>query len=206
MRLLEDIRPTPGSNVTRIDGLSDCVIAVAFTLFVVNMHLPPDGLSESQLQTYIKQDILPDILFYLGTYLVVASSWISHYRIIPSALGSVIFFTLALIGATIPILSTIITEAAPAAHRGTVLGTYVAISTLSGLIAPLVTGVIIQAAGRNIATGFYHAYLLASLLLLLGGVAFLAFARPTNNLQKGPLELQHIFTRSPRNALPGVDS
>jgi uncharacterized membrane protein len=39
-------------------------------------------LSESQLQNFIKQDILPDILVYLGTYLVVASSWISHYRII----------------------------------------------------------------------------------------------------------------------------
>jgi TMEM175 potassium channel family protein len=82
MRLLDDIRPTPGSNVVRIYGLSDCVIAVAFTLFVVNIHLPPDGLSESQLQNFIKQDILPDILFYLGTYIVVASSWISHYRII----------------------------------------------------------------------------------------------------------------------------
>jgi uncharacterized membrane protein len=81
-RFLEDIRPTPGSNVTRIYGISDCVIAVAFTLFVVNIHLPPDGLSESQLQTFIKQNILPDILFYLGTYLVVASSWISHYRIL----------------------------------------------------------------------------------------------------------------------------
>ena len=81
-RFLEDIRPTLGSNVTRIYGISDCVIAVAFTLFVVNIHLPPEGLSESQLQNFIKQDILPDILFYLGTYLVVASSWISHYRII----------------------------------------------------------------------------------------------------------------------------
>ena len=82
MRLLEDIRPTPGSNVTRIYGISDCVIAVAFTLFVVNMHLPPAGFSEAHLQTFLKQDILPDILFYLGTYIVVASSWISHYRII----------------------------------------------------------------------------------------------------------------------------
>jgi Endosomal/lysosomal potassium channel TMEM175 len=71
---LEGIRPTPGSNVTRIYGISDCVIAVAFTLFVVNMHQPPAGLSEAQLQSFLKQDILPDILFYLGTYLVVASS------------------------------------------------------------------------------------------------------------------------------------
>jgi MFS family permease len=99
---------------------------------------------------------------------------------VPSAPGSVIFLTLALVGASIPILSTIITEAAPEAHRGTVLGTYVAISTLPGLIAPLITGLIIQAAGRYIGSGFYFAYLVASLLLLISGIAFLAFNRPVD--------------------------
>ena len=79
---LEDIQPTPGSNITRIFGLSDCVIAVAFTLFVVNIHLPPDGLSESQLQSFISHNILSgEMPFYLITYILVASSWISHYRI-----------------------------------------------------------------------------------------------------------------------------
>jgi uncharacterized membrane protein len=82
-RFLEDVRPTPGSNVTRIYGLSDCVIAVAFTLVIVNIRLPPEGLNESQLQSFITHNILSDeIPFYLATYLVVASSWISHYRII----------------------------------------------------------------------------------------------------------------------------
>src|SRR5216117_2156969 len=81
-RFLEGIRPTPGSNVMRIYGLSDCVIAVAFTLFIVNIRLPPEGLSESQLQSFIIHNILSgEIPFYLATYLVVASSWISHYRI-----------------------------------------------------------------------------------------------------------------------------
>ena len=82
-RILEDIRPTPGSNVTRIFGLSDCVIAVAFTLFIVNIHLPPPGLTESQLQGFLKQNMLSgEIPFYLATYIIVASSWISHCRII----------------------------------------------------------------------------------------------------------------------------
>ena len=81
-RVLEDIQPTSGSNVTRIFGLSDCVIAVAFTLFVVNIHLPPDGLSEDQLQNFISHNILSgEMPFYLVTYILVASSWISHYRI-----------------------------------------------------------------------------------------------------------------------------
>ena len=82
-RFLEDIRPTPGSNVTRIYGLSDCVIAVAFTLVIVNIRLPPEGLNESQLQSFITRNILSDqIPLYLATYIIVASSWISHYRIV----------------------------------------------------------------------------------------------------------------------------
>ena len=66
----------------RIYGISDCVIAVAFTLIVVNIPLPPDGLSTSQLQNFIRQDLLPKILIFLPTYIVVASSWVSHYRIL----------------------------------------------------------------------------------------------------------------------------
>jgi len=82
-RFFDDIRPTPGSNVMRIYGLSDCVIAVAFTLFIVNIHLPPDDLNEPQLQSFITNNILSsEIPFYLVSYLVVASSWISHYRIL----------------------------------------------------------------------------------------------------------------------------
>ena len=68
----------------------------------------------------------------------------------------------------------------PEAHRGAVLGIIVAVSTLPGIIDPLDTGLIIQSAGKNVAVGFHNAYLLASLLLLVFGVAFLACARPDN--------------------------
>jgi uncharacterized membrane protein len=71
----------PGSDIQRIIALSDCVIAVAFTLLVENIRFPPGGLSESQLLSYILHSMLPDVLLYLGSYIVVASSWISHYRI-----------------------------------------------------------------------------------------------------------------------------
>ncbi|HEY6409276.1 MAG TPA: hypothetical protein VIY29_17585 [Ktedonobacteraceae bacterium] len=72
----------------------------------------------------------------------------------------------------------IITAVAPAAHRGAVLGSVVAIFTLPGIIAPLVTGSLIQAAGKNVAVGFHNAYLLTSLLLMMVGVVFLVGVRP----------------------------
>ncbi len=52
----------------------------------------------------------------------------------PSALGAVIFFTLAPIGVAIPMLSTLITAVAPIAPRGAVLGIVVAVSTLLSFV------------------------------------------------------------------------
>ena len=116
---------------------------------------------------------------YPVTALLIVSALCLYVAVnVPSALGSVIFFTLAPIGVTVPILSTIITVVTPAAHRGAVLGTVVAVATLPGFIAPLVTGLIIQSAGKNVVFGFHNAYLLASLLLLIVGVFFMACARP----------------------------
>jgi MFS transporter, ACS family, hexuronate transporter len=116
---------------------------------------------------------------YMVTVLLLVSALCLYLAVsVPSALGAVFFFTIALFGVTFPMVSTIITAVAPEAHRGAVLGIVVAIFTLPGIIAPLVTGLIIQAAGKNVAVGFHNAYLLASLLLLVFGVAFLAFARP----------------------------
>lgn len=87
--------------------------------------------SGSHRRSYVYPVTALHIVSALCLYLAVS---------VPSALVSVIFFTLALIGVTFPVLATIITAVAPAVHRGAVLGTYVAISTLPGLIAPLVTG------------------------------------------------------------------
>jgi uncharacterized membrane protein len=48
---------------------------------VSNIRLPPPGLNASELGSFITRDMLVDIAYYSGAYLVVASSWISHYRI-----------------------------------------------------------------------------------------------------------------------------
>jgi hypothetical protein len=75
-----DFQRQPGSDIQRIIALSDCVIAVAFTLLVEEIRFPPGGLNESQLLSYISHSMLPDILLYFVSYIVVASPWISHDR------------------------------------------------------------------------------------------------------------------------------
>src|SRR5438105_567751 len=77
----DTFQPSPESDIPRVIALSDCVIAVAFTLLVVNIRLPSGNLSEPQLENYILHSILPDTLVYLFSYIVVIVSWISHDHI-----------------------------------------------------------------------------------------------------------------------------
>jgi TRAP-type mannitol/chloroaromatic compound transport system permease large subunit len=76
--------------------------------------------------------------------------------------------------------------------RNAAPGIIVAISTLHGIIPPSVTGLIIQAVGRNVAVGFHSAHLLASIFLLLVAVVFLLCMRPDEQLDEESL-LKFLF-------------
>jgi len=114
-----------------------------------------------------------------GTLLILGAVFIYSAMNISSALGAVSCFALAATaGAAIPLLVAIILNVTPEEHRGFCQGAAVAISTLPGFIAPFVTGLIIQATGNHAVKGLYNAYLLAALMLLIGGVGLMVFARP----------------------------
>jgi MFS family permease len=93
--------------------------------------------------------------------------------------GSLRFFILAAtVWAAIPLLATIVLDVTPQAHRGFFQGVFVALATLPGFLAPFVTGLLVQTAGRNAMQGLQSAYILASLLLLVSGVIFTTVVRP----------------------------
>ena len=135
-----------------------------------------DGLfrrTGSHRRSYVYPGTAALLLGALCVYLAVS---------VPSAVGCVLLFTLAPIAVANPTLVTITSTLAPAAHRGAILGILVAVVTLPGLIAPWMTGLIIQATGKNVGVGFHNAYLLASLFLMIVGVVFLACVRPGDEL------------------------
>jgi uncharacterized membrane protein len=66
----------PASNVPRITSLSDCVTAVALTLIVVNVHLPPTGLSEAGIQTFVLSTLLPVPITLFFVYGNQSEAWI----------------------------------------------------------------------------------------------------------------------------------
>jgi ACS family hexuronate transporter-like MFS transporter len=114
-----------------------------------------------------------------GALLILGAVFLSLAIHIPSTLGAVIFFILAAsAGAAIPLLGAIVLDVAPQAHRGFFQGVVVGIATLPGFLAPFVTGLLVQAAGRNAMQGLQSAYMLAALLLLVSGVLFTTVVRP----------------------------
>jgi MFS family permease len=95
--------------------------------------------------------------------------------------GAVQIATLALgfaIGGAIYTLGpAIIAEITPPGQRGTLLGAATAIYSLAGLVAPAVTGAVI-AAGLSTHAGYIHAFMLAGVIVVAGGLAGLVLIRP----------------------------
>ncbi|MYU20470.1 MFS transporter [Streptomyces sp. SID8352] len=82
------------------------------------------------------------------------------------------------LGAVIlPLAQTMSTELAPVRRRGGVLGAYTAVYSLAGVVQPVLTGRLIDTAGSP-ADGYRHAFTLTGLLLVAGGVVFMALVRP----------------------------
>src|SRR5437660_957069 len=170
--------------------------------------LPPDRRAFGLGVMTFGSSIGPAVFVPLLTFMIVALGWRSAFVFlggigalwvviwlvvararlaavsIPPALGAVPFFILAATaGAAMPLLAAIVLDVSPRVKRGSVQGVVVAFSTLPGFIAPLVTGVMIQATGNQF-VGLHNAYVLAALLLLAGGVGAMAFVRPDKAMQK----------------------
>lgn len=78
--------------------------------------------------------------------------------------------TFALPALTFVIGPAIVSEVVPDVQRGTALLIVYSVMTVTGLLSPLVTGWIVQAAGSDILLGYSRALWLTSAVLIVGGV------------------------------------
>ncbi|WP_456506828.1 MFS transporter [Arthrobacter sp. TE12232] len=82
-----------------------------------------------------------------------------------------------------PITLTINAEIAPSVQRGGVLGTYVALYTLSAAIAPYFVGRVVEGAADPV-SGYNTAFTLNGLLLVFAGIIAAVFIRPQYDAAK----------------------
>jgi ACS family hexuronate transporter-like MFS transporter len=164
--------------------------------YVQVWHLPPGnalyvlGISLPWLMTGILQvgvGWLSDRFFksgggrlrvqVLSITLLIGALLIAGVALAPSLLLAILCLSLTPIGATIPLTMALLADWAPESHRGAFLGLGVAFGTLSGLIAPVVTGQLLQHAASPIA-GFRLAYLVITLFMACCSGLCWIFVRP----------------------------
>lgn len=63
-------------KLSRLAGLTDGVFAIAMTILVFGLSLPPT-VNNSQLPTIMKNDIIEKIFIYAGSFIILGTQWIS---------------------------------------------------------------------------------------------------------------------------------
>jgi uncharacterized membrane protein len=74
-------RNQPGTG--RIEAFSDGVIAIIITIMVLNLKLPYG--SDNALADNAFSTILPQLITYALSFLVVAVLWVNHHQLMPTA-------------------------------------------------------------------------------------------------------------------------
>jgi len=111
-----------GTN--RIEAFSDGVIAIIVTIMVLELKLPPDGSWQSLIK------VLPTMLSYVLSFVVVAIMWVNHHQLIHAAkradgrllwTNNFLLFSMSVIPFATAYLGQHYTEPLPAAVYGAVL-------------------------------------------------------------------------------------
>lgn len=92
-------------------------------------------------------------------------------------------FAFSVSGLIFAISTTVCGELAPPSQRGAVLGIYVAVASLAGVIAPIITGRLIDAASSATA-GYDAGFTLMAVAMALGGLVAMALIRPERDAER----------------------
>lgn len=73
-----------GLEFDRVANFADAIYAIALTLIVVGIEVPPleDESSGSELLDQLSGDLLPSIITFFVVFLVVGNYWLAHHRFI----------------------------------------------------------------------------------------------------------------------------
>lgn len=114
-----------------------------------------------------------------GACLVVAGAAMLGISVVQADWARIVLLTIAfgVGGVVLPLGQAISAEICPSDRRGGVLGTWAAVYSVSGVIAPALAGAFIASAATP-AAGYGLAFTVNGLLLLAAGIVFAIFVRP----------------------------
>lgn len=63
-------------KVSRLEGLTDGVFAIAMTILVLDLHIPR-GLTQTQMADFLTANILEKLFVYIGSFIILGTLWIA---------------------------------------------------------------------------------------------------------------------------------
>ncbi|NDV10206.1 MFS transporter [Rhodococcus sp. IEGM 248] len=86
-------------------------------------------------------------------------------------------------GCAIPISQAINAEISPNSQRGGVLGAYVAVYSITGVVAPAATGALVESAETPLA-GYNQMFIFSAILLIVGGLVYAGLVNPEKDAKR----------------------
>ncbi|MEU6264970.1 MFS transporter [Saccharopolyspora shandongensis] len=151
---------------------------VANALFVLGQGMVSEWLMRRGVSSRLARGVLG------GVAVMIAGIAMVLFPLTAGGLQLVLMTVAFSLGAiAFAIGSTVNSEISPTRQRGAVLSIYTAAATTAGLIAPYVTGRLIEAAATP-ATGYTIGFTVAGALLLLGGLLAALIVRPERDARR----------------------
>jgi MFS transporter, ACS family, hexuronate transporter len=172
--LVKGIHLTPKQmgNASAITGVASLLITIAVCWFSDRLYKKTQSNRKSRVYVAGISLIVSAVLFYTTT-LTQSAIW----AIIVLSIGKGLAYTISPLGMLI--LMSLLPE-----RKGLLSGIMVAFGNVAGIIAPWVTGVLVQWANKNELLGFNYSILCFAALFLLTGILFLIFSKPDQSLSK----------------------
>jgi uncharacterized membrane protein len=63
-------------KVSRLEGLTDGIFAIAMTIIVLNLHVP-SHLPDQEIPPMIKDDVYSNLFVYIGSFIILGTHWIA---------------------------------------------------------------------------------------------------------------------------------
>lgn len=63
-------------KISRLEGLTDGIFAIAMTIMVLNLHVPAH-VATTDILPLIKNDIYVNLIIYIGSFIILGTHWIA---------------------------------------------------------------------------------------------------------------------------------
>ncbi|MDI9916061.1 MFS transporter [Rhodococcus sp. IEGM 1379] len=155
------------------------VIAVPWgimALAMITQGLVSKSLTSRGVSTRITRGVLNSVV------LLICGGFVFAALVVDPVWMKVLFMSLGfgMCAVSVPIGQALCSEISPAGRNGGVLGAFAAVYSLSGIIAPMLTGRIIDASGST-GAGFDRIFAITGVILLVGGVVSGVLIHPTRD-------------------------